>query len=64
MNTSWLTGKMPEDSGQEKTEKATDRKRTKAREEGMITLREDGLLKIEKGITTVEEVLRETTVVD
>jgi len=38
--------------------------RNKAREEGMITLREDGLLKIEKGITTVEEVLRETTVVD
>jgi len=38
--------------------------RKKAREDGMITLREDGLLKIEKGITTVEEVLRETTVVD
>ncbi|MBP7866183.1 MAG: type IV-A pilus assembly ATPase PilB [Acidobacteria bacterium] len=32
----------------------------KAMEEGMITLRRSGLLKIKEGITTVEEVLRET----
>jgi type IV pilus assembly protein PilB len=31
-----------------------------AREEGMRTLREDGIVKIKKGITTVEEVLRVT----
>ena len=36
----------------------------KAREQGMLTLREDGLLKIKKGITTVEEVLRETSAHD
>ena len=30
----------------------------------MLTLREDGLLKVKKGITTVEEVLRETAVAD
>jgi type IV pilus assembly protein PilB len=32
----------------------------KAVELGMLTLRQDGLLKIQKGITTIEEVLRET----
>lgn len=32
----------------------------KAREEGMRTLREDALVKLRAGITTVEEVLRET----
>ena len=32
-----------------------------AREQGMFTLREDGLLKIQKGISTIEEVLRETS---
>jgi len=31
-----------------------------AREEGMITLRESGLIKVRQGITTIEEVLRET----
>jgi len=31
-----------------------------ARQEGMITLREDGIKKLEKGITTLEEVLRTT----
>jgi type IV pilus assembly protein PilB len=35
--------------------------RDKAREEGMITLRESGLEKIRTGTTTIEEVLRETT---
>ena len=34
--------------------------RRKAREEGMITLRQAGLTKIKQGITTVEEVKRET----
>ena len=34
--------------------------RDKAREEGMITLRESGLEKIRTGMTTIEEVLRET----
>ena len=29
-------------------------------EQGMLTLRQDGLIKIQKGITTIEEVLRET----
>ena len=32
----------------------------KAREEGMLTLRESGLEKIRAGVTTIEEVLRET----
>jgi type IV pilus assembly protein PilB len=32
----------------------------KAVEMGMLTLRQDGLIKIQKGITTIEEVLRET----
>ena len=35
-----------------------------AREQGMITMREDGLLKIYQGITTIEEILRVTTVSD
>ncbi len=34
--------------------------KTKAMEQGMITLRRSGLLKIKQGITSVEEVLRET----
>jgi type IV pilus assembly protein PilB len=42
----------------------TDMLRNKAQEQGMLTLREDGLVKIQKGITTVEEVLRETSVAD
>jgi type IV pilus assembly protein PilB len=35
-----------------------------ARRQGMLTLRDDGLLKVAKGVTTVEEVLRETAVAD
>jgi type IV pilus assembly protein PilB len=31
-----------------------------AREEGMLTLREDGLIKVRKGMTSLEEVLRVT----
>ena len=34
--------------------------RKKAVEEGMLTLRMSGLEKIKQGITTIEEVLRET----
>ena len=34
--------------------------RRKAVEEGMITLRQSGLRKIKDGVTTIEEVLRET----
>ncbi|MCP4573136.1 MAG: type IV-A pilus assembly ATPase PilB [bacterium] len=35
-----------------------------ARKQGMLTLRDDGLIKVAKGITTIEEVLRETAVAD
>ncbi len=35
-----------------------------ARRQGMLTLRDDGLIKVKKGITTIEEVLRETAVAD
>jgi type IV pilus assembly protein PilB len=38
----------------------TEEIREKAIEEGMITLRRSGLIKVKKGVTTVEEVLRET----
>jgi type IV pilus assembly protein PilB len=34
--------------------------RRKAVEEGMITLRGSGLLKVKQGMTTIEEVVRET----
>ncbi len=34
--------------------------RDRARKEGMLTLREDGVRKVERGITTIEEILRET----
>jgi type IV pilus assembly protein PilB len=34
--------------------------RRKAVEEGMLTLRASGLLKVKLGVTTVEEVVRET----
>ncbi len=36
----------------------------KAIEQGMLTLRQDGLMKIQRGITTIEEVLRETSGVE
>jgi type IV pilus assembly protein PilB len=38
--------------------------RKMAIKQGMLTLREDGIIKVAKGITTVEEVLRETAVAD
>jgi type IV pilus assembly protein PilB len=34
--------------------------RTQALKEGMLTLRMDGMVKIEKGVTTLEEVVKET----
>ena len=34
--------------------------RRKAREEGMLTLRESGLCKVKEGVTSIEEVVRET----
>ena len=34
--------------------------RKKAIEQGMITLRRSGLLKVAEGVTTLEEVIRET----
>ena len=39
--------------------KALDLRR-KAREEGMFTLRESGLCKVREGVTSIEEVVRET----
>ena len=41
-----------------------DELRELAQSEGMLTLREDGLKKAERGVTTVDEVIKETTVVD
>ena len=40
---------------------STDEIRDQAIQEGMVTLRHDGLRKVEKGITTLEEVVKETT---
>jgi type IV pilus assembly protein PilB len=39
---------------------STDELRRQAISEGMITLRRDGLLKVIRGITTIEEVMKET----
>jgi type IV pilus assembly protein PilB len=41
----------------------TDEIRDQAIREGMLTLRDDGLLKVERGITTLEEVVKETAAV-
>ena len=38
----------------------TDEIRDLAVKEGMLTLRYDGLMKVERGITTLEEVVKET----
>jgi type IV pilus assembly protein PilB len=43
---------------------STTELRKLAIKQGMLTLREDGLIKVNKGVTTVEEVLRETAVAD
>jgi len=45
-------------------ETGTDELREIARSEGMLTLREDGLKKVERGVTTLDEVVKETTVAD
>ncbi len=37
-----------------------DQMKTQAIEEGMLTLRDDGLIKVTRGVTTLEEVLKET----
>jgi len=43
-------------------EMGTDDLRELAQSEGMLTLREDGLKKAERGITTLEQIIKETTV--
>ena len=43
-------------------ERSTDDLREIALSEGMLTLRMDGLKKVERGITTLEEVIKETSV--
>jgi len=45
-------------------EAGTDELRDIALDEGMLTLRMDGLKKVERGITTLEEVIKETSVQD
>ncbi len=45
-------------------ESGSDELRDAAIDEGMLTLRVDGLKKVERGITTLEEVVKETAVVD
>jgi len=40
---------------------STSELRQKAKEKGMLTLRQSGLEKIKLGMTSIEEVLRETT---
>jgi len=40
---------------------STSELRQKAKEKGMLTLRQSGLEKIKLGITSIEEVLRETS---
>ena len=45
-------------------EMGTDELRELARSEGMLTLREDGLKKVERGVTSLDEVIKETTVVE
>ncbi len=40
---------------------STDELRDQAIKEGMLTLRMDGLKKLEKGLTTLEEVMKETS---
>jgi type IV pilus assembly protein PilB len=41
-------------------EASTDDLRAAAIEEGMLTLRMDGMKKLERGVTTLEEVMKET----
>ena len=46
------------------TEASTDELRQVALDNGMLTLRMDGLKKVERGATTLEEVIKETTTAD
>jgi len=46
------------------SEVGTDELREVARSEGMLTLRDDGMKKVEKGVTTLEELVKETSVTD
>ena len=39
---------------------SADDLKAQAVQDGMLTLREDGLLKLERGITTLDEVIKET----
>jgi type IV pilus assembly protein PilB len=43
---------------------STTELRRQAVAQGMLTLRADGLIKVRKGVTTIEEILRETAVTD
>ena len=42
----------------------SDEIKSKAIEEGMISMRQDGLLKALKGITTIDEVFRVTSIAE
>ena len=46
------------------TEAGTDELRQVALDNGMLTLRMDGLKKVERGTTTLEEVIKETSAAD
>jgi type IV pilus assembly protein PilB len=43
---------------------STDQLRSACKKQGMVTLRESGLRAIYSGVTTIEEVVRETVVED
>jgi type IV pilus assembly protein PilB len=45
-------------------ELSTDELRELARKEGMLTLREDGMKKVEAGVTTLDELVKETSVIE
>jgi len=45
-------------------EMSTDELRELACSEGMLTLREDGMKKVERGTTSIDELIKETTVAD
>jgi type IV pilus assembly protein PilB len=45
-------------------EMGTDELRELACSEGMLTLREDGLKKVQRGVTTLDEVVKETSVAE
>lgn len=53
-----MTGSLGEIVRKDPSEKAIEKE---AREQGMVTMRQDGILKVLEGITSVEEVMRVTT---